>query len=70
MHHIYREIIAAIGGFLFIAMGIGRQRERRRLLKSEKKAEGPFLWSLLVIAGIALAVFAVGLIIYQLNHAK
>jgi hypothetical protein len=70
MHHIYREIIAATGGLLFIIIGIARQRERLRLLKSGKKAEGPLIWSLLIIAGTALVIFAIGLIIYQLDHVK
>jgi hypothetical protein len=70
MHHIYREIIAAIGGFLFIIIGIARQRERLRLLKAGKKAEGPLIWSLLIIAGMALVTFAIGVIIYQLDHVK
>jgi hypothetical protein len=70
MHHLYREIIAATGGSLFIIIGVARQRERLRLRKAGKKAEGPLVWNLLIIAGIALVIFAIGLIIYQLDHIK
>lgn len=69
MRHIFHEIIAAIGGILFIIVGIARLKERKRLLKSGKKAEAPVLWNILVIAGIGLIIFASGLIIYKLKHA-
>lgn len=68
MHHIIREVIAAIGGLLFIIIGFGRQRERKRLIKAGKKTEGPILWNLFIIVGLCLLVFALGLMIYQLNH--
>jgi hypothetical protein len=62
------EIIAAIGGILFILIGAARQRERMRLLRSGKKTEGPAVWGALVIAGAFLLVFAVGLMLYQWNR--
>ena len=68
MHRFIHEIIAAIGGIIFIIIGVSRQRERMRILKTGKKTEGNVLWVSLVIAGIFLLVFAVGLIIYQLNR--
>ncbi|MDB5134065.1 MAG: hypothetical protein JWP37_668 [Mucilaginibacter sp.] len=69
MHKIYHEVIAAIGGSLFIIIGIARQRERKRLFRSGTKPEGPLVWNLLIIAGICLIVFAFGLIIFKLNHS-
>ena len=69
MHnHIFREVIAAIGGILFIIIGITRQRERLRLINSGKKTEGPIIWMALIIAGLCLLIFALGLMVYQLNH--
>ena len=68
MYHIFREVIAALGGILFIVIGIARLRERKRLRRSGKKAEGPMLWNLLIIAGICLLAFALGVIVYQLKH--
>jgi hypothetical protein len=68
MHRIFHEVIAALGGLLFIIFGIARQRERRRLISAGIKTEGPLLWDLFIVAGICLLVFAFGLIIYQLNH--
>ncbi|MFB9844892.1 hypothetical protein [Mucilaginibacter ginsenosidivorans] len=64
-HHIYRELIAAIGGLLFIIIGITRQRERMRLIRSGKKAEGAMVCIILVIAGVCLLIFALGLFIYE-----
>jgi hypothetical protein len=69
MHHIFHEVIAAIGGILFIIIGIARQRERRRLLRADKKTEGAVLWSILILAGIGLIIFAIGLIIFKLQHS-
>lgn len=68
MHKIYHEIIAAIGGVLFIIVGIARQRERIRLARTGKKTEGPLVWNLLIIAGACLVAFALGVIIYKLNR--
>lgn len=68
MHRVVHEVIAALGGLLFIIFGIARQRERRRLISAGIKTEGPLLWDLFIVAGICLLVFALGLIIYQLNH--
>jgi hypothetical protein len=69
MHHsIYHEIIAAVGGLLFIIIGVTRQRERLRYIKTGKKSEGPIIWTALVVAGTFLLIFALGLIIYRLNH--
>jgi len=68
MHKIFHEVIAAIGGTLFIIIGIARLSERRRLLKSGVKPEGPVLWNLFIIVGICLTVFALGVMIYQLNR--
>jgi uncharacterized membrane protein YidH (DUF202 family) len=69
MHKIYHEVIAAIGGGLFIIIGIARQRERKRLLRSGTKTEGPLIWNLFIIAGVCLIIFALGLIIFKLNHS-
>jgi len=69
MHnHIFREVITAIGGLLFIMIGITRQRERMRLIRSGKKAEGIMIWTVLIIAGTCLLIFAVGLFIYESGH--
>jgi hypothetical protein len=67
-HHITHQIIAAIGGILFIIIGITRQRERLRYIKSGKKTEGPVVWTALVIAGACLLIFALVLIAYQYSH--
>lgn len=69
MHKIIHEVIAAIGGILFIIVGVTRQRERIRLMRTGKKTEGPLLWNIIAIAGIGLAIFAIGLIIYKLNRS-
>ena len=69
MHKIFHEIIAAAGGFLFIAFGIARQRERKRLIAAGIKTEGPFLWDMFIIAGLCLVVFAFGVIIYKMNRS-
>lgn len=68
MHRPIHEIIAAIGGVLFIIIGIARQRERVRLKRDGKKTEGPLVWNLLIIAGVCLLIFALGVIIYRANH--
>jgi hypothetical protein len=68
MHSVIHEITAAIGGILFIIIGIARQKERLRLISTGKKTEGNILWSSLVIAGVFLVIFAIGLMVYQLNH--
>ena len=68
MHHLFHEIVAAAGGLLFTIFGIARQRERRRLISAGIKTEGPLLWDVFIIAGMCLVVFAVGLIIYKMNH--
>jgi hypothetical protein len=67
-HHIFHEVIAAIGGVLFIIFGISKQRERLRYIKSGKKTEGSIVWTALIVAGACLLIFALGLIMYQLNH--
>ena len=68
-HHIFREIITAIGGLLFIVIGITRQRERMRLIRSGKKAEGAMVCTVLIIAGMCLLIFAVGLFIHESGHS-
>jgi hypothetical protein len=68
MHHIFHEVIAAAGGLLFIVFGIARQRERRRLISVGITTEGPLLWNLFIITGVCLLIFALGLIIYKMNH--
>jgi hypothetical protein len=68
MHISYHVIIAALGGFLFILVGIARQMERTRLLKMGKKAESPIVWGSLLIIGMLLLAFAFGIFIYQLDH--
>jgi UPF0716 family protein affecting phage T7 exclusion len=70
MHKLIHEIIAAVGGLMFLIVGIGRQRERRHLISAGKKAESPLLWSLFIIVGICLLIFAIGLIFYQLNRTS
>ena len=67
-HHISHEIIAAIGGILFMIIGVTRQRERLRYIKSGKKTEGPIVWTALTVAGACLLIFSLGLIIYQYSH--
>ena len=68
MHHLFHEIVAAAGGLLFVIFGIARQRERKRLMSAGIKTEGPLLWDMFIIAGMCLVIFAVGLIIYKMNH--
>ena len=68
MHHLFHEIVAAAGGLLFAIFGVARQRERRRLISAGIKTEGPLLWDVFIIAGMCLVVFAIGLIIYKMNH--
>ena len=65
MHKIFHEVIAALGGLLFIVFGIARQRERKRLISAGVKTEGPLLWDMFIVAGLCLVIFALGLIIYQ-----
>jgi hypothetical protein len=69
MHKIFHEVIAAMGGLLFIIFGIARQRERKRLISAGVKTEGPLLWDMFIIAGLCLVVFAVGVIIYNMNRS-
>ena len=69
MHRIFHEVIAALGGFLFIIFGIARQRERKRLIEADMKTEGPLLWNLFIIVGLCLVVFALGVIVYKMNRA-
>jgi hypothetical protein len=68
MHKMFHEIVAAVGGMLFIIFGIARQRERKRLIATGIKTEGPLLWDMFIITGLCLVIFAVGLIIYKVNH--
>jgi hypothetical protein len=68
MHRIFHEVIAALGGLLFIIFGIARQRERKRLISAGIKTEGPLLWDMFIIVGLCLLIFAFGLIIYAINH--
>jgi len=70
-HHItYHIWLAAIGGFLFILVGIARRVERSHHIKTGRKPESQLVWSLLLSAGICLLVFAFGIIIYQLNQQQ
>jgi len=68
MHIGYHVITAAIGGFLFILVGIARQMERSRMLKMGKKAESSWVWVSLLIVGILLLAFAFGVFIYRMDH--
>ncbi|HEY4195786.1 MAG TPA: hypothetical protein VGM63_09645 [Mucilaginibacter sp.] len=68
MRNLFHEIVAAAGGLLFIVFGVSRQRERRRLISAGAKTEGPLLWDTIIIAGLCLVIFAVGLIVYKTNH--
>ena len=68
MHSVIHEITAAIGGIIFIIIGITRQKERLRLISTGKKTEGNILWTSLIVAGVFLLIFALGLMVYQLNH--
>jgi hypothetical protein len=68
MHISFHVIVAAIGGFLFILVGIARQMERARLLKMGKKAESAWVWVSLLIIGILLLAFAFGIVIFRLDH--
>ena len=68
MHISYHVIIAAVGGFLFILVGIARQMERARLLKMRKKAESAWVWVSLLIIGILLLAFAFGVYIHRSDH--
>lgn len=68
MHITYHVWLAAIGGFLFILVGIARQMERSRLIKMGRKPESRLVWSSLLGVGICLLAFAFGIIIYHLNQ--
>ena len=68
MHGLYNEVIAAVGGVLFIIIGITRRQERLRAVGAGKKSESNVLWTSLVVAGTCLLIFSVGLLIYQMNH--
>ena len=68
MHSVIHEVTAAIGGILFIIIGVARQKERLRLISTGKKTEGNILWASLIVAGVFLVIFAIGLMVYQLNH--
>ncbi len=68
MHGIYHEVLAALGGVLFIIIGITRRQERLRVARTGKNAESNILWTSLVVAGTCLLVFSVGLIIYHISH--
>jgi hypothetical protein len=68
MHRTFHEVIAALGGLLFIIFGIARQRERKRLISAGIKTEGPLLWDMFIIVGLCLLIFAFGLIIYQMSR--
>jgi len=68
MHISFHVIIAAIGGFLFILVGIARQMERARLLKMGKKAESAWIWASLLTIGILLLAFAFGVFIHGSDH--
>ena len=68
MHGIYHEVLAALGGILFIIIGITRQQERLRVARTVKNTESNVLWTSLVVAGTCLLIFSVGLIIYHMNH--
>jgi hypothetical protein len=63
----FHEVIAAIGGSLFIAFGVARKRETRELMIAGIKSESPLLGQMLVVSGLCLVVFAFGLIIYQMS---
>jgi len=63
----YHEVIAAIGGLLFIALGITRHRERKHLITAGVKAESPWVWEVFVISGVCLVFFSLGLVIYQMT---
>lgn len=62
----YHVVIAAIGGLLFIALGITRQRERKHLLTAGVKTESPLIWETFVVSGVCLIFFSLGSIIYGL----
>jgi len=65
--HSYHVWIAAIGGFLFILVGIARNMERSRLIKMGRKPESRLVWSSLLGIGICLLIFAFGIMIYHMN---
>ncbi len=67
MHSYFHQIVALIGGLLFIVFGIARQRERKRLISAGVKVESPLLWDLFIILGLCFIAFAVGIFIYQIN---
>jgi hypothetical protein len=64
---VIHELVAGFGGTIYIMVGVERQRERRLVMLSGKKAEGPAFWNLLILAGVCLLVFSFGLMIYQMS---
>jgi len=66
--HSYHVWIAAIGGFLFILVGVARQMERAHLVRTGRQAESRLVWTSLLAIGACLLVFAFGIIIYRMNH--
>jgi hypothetical protein len=69
MHAYYHQIIAFVGGLLFIVFGIARQRERKRLIAAGVKVESALLWDMFIILGLCFIAFAVGIFIYQINKS-
>ena len=65
--HMYHEVIAATGGLLFIALGIARRRERKKLLTAGIGTESPLIWETFVASGLFLIVFALGLSAHELS---
>jgi uncharacterized membrane protein YsdA (DUF1294 family) len=68
MHISYHVWLAALGGFVFILVGIARRMERSRLIKMGRKPESRLVWSSLLGVGICLLAFAFGIMIYHINH--
>ncbi|MBS1531206.1 MAG: hypothetical protein JSU01_12945 [Bacteroidetes bacterium] len=68
MHITYHVWIAAIGGFLFILVGIARQMERSRLVKMNRKPESQWVWVSLLGLGVCLLIFAFGIMTYHPNQ--
>ena len=68
MHITYHVWLAAIGGFLFILVGVARQMERAHLVKTGRKAESRLVWTSLLGVGACLLVFAFGIFIFRMIH--
>ena len=66
IHAIIHELIAAVGGVIFVFIGAAKHRERKWQLNEGYQVNSALLEMLFIVFGITLVLFAAGLIAYQL----